>query len=134
VSAPNLHVPPKGGLSTADRLRPHDTGCMTAAGTARVTSPRLVGRDDELEALGEFASALRDRQPRLALIRGRAGMGKTRLVTEAATARHARRARHANHRASAAQGRLHPPAGAVSDVRAPANLSIRAMNSCNIFS
>jgi AAA ATPase domain len=84
VSTPNLHVPPKGGLSTADRLPPHDTGCMTPAGTARVTSPRLVGRNDELEALGEFASALRDRQPHVALIRGRAGMGKTRLVTEAA--------------------------------------------------
>jgi DNA-binding CsgD family transcriptional regulator len=66
-----------------DRRLPHDTGCMTAASTRRVTSPRLVGRDDELKALGEFASALRDRQPRVALIRGRAGMGKTRLVTEA---------------------------------------------------
>jgi DNA-binding CsgD family transcriptional regulator len=70
--------------STADRPPPHDTGCMTAGGTARATSPRLVGRDDELEALGEFAAALRDRQPHVALIRGRAGMGKTRLVTEAA--------------------------------------------------
>ena len=56
---------------------------MTAAGRARVTSPRLVGRDDELDALGEFASVLRDRHPRVALIGGRAGMGKTRLVTEA---------------------------------------------------
>lgn len=56
---------------------------MTAAGRARVTSPRLVGRDDELDALGEFASVLRDRRPRVALIGGRAGMGKTRLVTEA---------------------------------------------------
>jgi DNA-binding CsgD family transcriptional regulator len=56
---------------------------MTPAGTARVTSPRLVGRDDELEVLGEFASGLRERQPRVALISGRAGMGKTRLVTEA---------------------------------------------------
>jgi predicted ATPase len=43
----------------------------------------LVGRDDELDALGDFASALRDRHPRVALICGRAGMGKTRLVTEA---------------------------------------------------
>ena len=44
----------------------------------------MVGRDAELKALGEFATSLRDRQPRVALIRGRAGMGKTRLVTEAA--------------------------------------------------
>lgn len=50
---------------------------------SRVTSPRLVGRDEELQALVEFASELDDRQPRVALICGRAGMGKTRLVNEA---------------------------------------------------
>ena len=64
-------------------VTPHNTGFMTAAGRARVTSPRLVGRDYEWDALGEFASVLRDRHPRVALIGGRAGMGKTRLVTEA---------------------------------------------------
>ena len=50
---------------------------------SRVTSPRIVGRDEELQALGEFASELGDLRPRVTLICARSGMGKTRLITEA---------------------------------------------------
>jgi ATP/maltotriose-dependent transcriptional regulator MalT len=44
----------------------------------------MVGRDRELGALGEFVAGLREGEPGVALVHGRAGMGKTRLVTEAA--------------------------------------------------
>lgn len=56
---------------------------MSPAVAPRATSARMVGRDLELRALGEFVAALREGEPGVALVCGRAGMGKTRLVTEA---------------------------------------------------
>ncbi len=44
----------------------------------------MVGREEELRALGGFISGLREGEPAVALVYGRAGMGKSRLVTEAA--------------------------------------------------
>jgi DNA-binding CsgD family transcriptional regulator len=47
-----------------------------------MTSPILVGRAAELDALRSAALATRDRQSRIVLIGGDAGIGKTRLVSE----------------------------------------------------
>jgi len=52
---------------------------------SRVTSPRLVGREDEVRALVDFGNGLVNRAPGVALVSGRAGMGKSRLVAEATT-------------------------------------------------
>lgn len=57
---------------------------MSPAVAPRAASLRMVGRDPELRALGEFVAGLREREPGVALVYGRAGMGKTRLVSEAA--------------------------------------------------
>lgn len=51
----------------------------------RVTSPRLVGREDEVRALVECGTRPSGRVPAVALVSGRAGMGKSRLVEEATT-------------------------------------------------
>jgi DNA-binding CsgD family transcriptional regulator/tetratricopeptide (TPR) repeat protein len=56
------------------------------AGT--LSSPRLVGRADELAALGDALRKAVDGEPSFVLIGGDAGLGKTRLVSEfAGTAR-----------------------------------------------
>ena len=44
----------------------------------------MVGRDPELRALDELVAGLSEREPGVALVYGRAGMGKTRLISEAA--------------------------------------------------
>jgi hypothetical protein len=57
---------------------------MSPALVPRATSLTMVGRDAELAALSEFLVGLREREPGVALVYGRAGMGKTRLISEAA--------------------------------------------------
>ncbi|HEY3001454.1 MAG TPA: AAA family ATPase, partial [Kribbellaceae bacterium] len=50
----------------------------------RVTSRQLVGRTDQLAALRSATDAVAVGESRVILIAGDAGIGKTRLVTEAA--------------------------------------------------
>ncbi|WP_405142219.1 AAA family ATPase [Sphaerisporangium sp. NBC_01403] len=50
----------------------------------RVFSPVLVGRDDELELIGDRLAAARDRRGDTVFVLGDAGIGKTRLVGESA--------------------------------------------------
>jgi DNA-binding CsgD family transcriptional regulator len=47
---------------------------------ARISSTAMIGRDDVLDALDSSLSSAADGQPRIALISGEAGIGKTRLV------------------------------------------------------
>lgn len=54
-----------------------DDPCM-----ARVRSREMVGRDRDLATLLDLAEAARGSRPRLALVTGEAGIGKTRLVQE----------------------------------------------------
>ena len=49
----------------------------------RVASPLMIGREPELNALVELVHAPRSSAAAVALVGGRAGMGKTRLVAEA---------------------------------------------------
>jgi hypothetical protein len=58
---------------------------MNRGSRARVTSPQLVGRDDDVRALVECGTSLVSQAPAVALVSGRAGMGKSRLVAEATT-------------------------------------------------
>ncbi len=55
----------------------------------RATSPVLIGRDAQLADLGRALDAASDRSGAVALVRGEAGVGKTRLV--GALAEHAQR-------------------------------------------
>ena len=50
------------------------------------TAPSFIGRSAEMERLRELWDAARAGQPHLVLVRGSAGVGKTRLVTELAKA------------------------------------------------
>ncbi|MEF2162652.1 ATP-binding protein, partial [Pseudomonas aeruginosa] len=54
----------------------HDTG-------ASLTGKRFIGRRDELERVHGLLAAARDSRPGLVLITGEAGIGKSRLITEA---------------------------------------------------
>jgi DNA-binding CsgD family transcriptional regulator/tetratricopeptide (TPR) repeat protein len=74
------HRPPQAGGLAARR----HTGPMAA----RVTSDRLIGRQDELAELRAALGAAAAGRPSLALVAGESGVGKTRLVRELAT--HAR--------------------------------------------
>ncbi|KAA1418960.1 AAA family ATPase [Nocardioides humilatus] len=49
---------------------------------ARVRSRQMVGRDRDLATLLDLAEAVRTGEPRLALVMGEAGIGKTRLTQE----------------------------------------------------
>ena len=49
---------------------------------ARVSSPTMVGRDDELERLETAWRVTVDGEPQLILVSGEAGIGKTRLASE----------------------------------------------------
>ena len=71
--------------SAANAARRH-TGPMAA----RVTSDRLIGRQDELAELRAALGAAVAGRPSLALVAGESGVGKTRLVRELAA--HAREA------------------------------------------
>jgi hypothetical protein len=57
---------------------------MSPAVVPRATCLNMVGRDPELAALSEFVTGLREGEPGVALVYGRAGMGKTRLISETA--------------------------------------------------
>jgi hypothetical protein len=46
-------------------------------------STRLVGREADLELLRDSVALAREREPRLVVVDGQAGIGKTRLVEEA---------------------------------------------------
>src|SRR5687768_15585892 len=50
----------------------------------RVSSPQLVGRDDVLAALAAAWEQAAEGNPRLVLVAGDAGVGKTRLARELA--------------------------------------------------
>jgi DNA-binding CsgD family transcriptional regulator/tetratricopeptide (TPR) repeat protein len=52
----------------------------------RVASPDFIGRARELDALSDAIARGRDGDPSMALVGGDAGIGKTRLVSEAAAA------------------------------------------------
>ena len=56
----------------------------------RISSPILVGRERDVVALTREIDAAADGAPRFVVIRGEAGIGKTRLVQEATTAARAR--------------------------------------------
>lgn len=49
---------------------------------ALASSPRMVGRRDELDSLLDAFDEGRDGHPRTAIVRGEAGIGKTRLIQE----------------------------------------------------
>ncbi len=49
----------------------------------RMASPLMIGHERKLNALADFARGWRPGLPSVALVSGRAGMGKTRLVSEA---------------------------------------------------
>jgi hypothetical protein len=66
---------------------------MTSSVRRRVSSHRLVGRDDELDAVLAWARALHAGEPSAVLVSGRAGMGKSRLVEELGRRLAAERAR-----------------------------------------
>lgn len=51
----------------------------------RVTSPTVIGRDAELASIAQAVASAKAGQPRIMLIAGDAGIGKTRLITEACT-------------------------------------------------
>lgn len=53
-------------------------------GTARTSSARFVGREQELTRLTELLDQAADGRPSFALVAGEAGIGKTRLVRELA--------------------------------------------------
>jgi DNA-binding CsgD family transcriptional regulator len=55
---------------------------MGSATGLRVSSPLLIGRDEQVRALVDFAAGLREGEPGVAVVAGRAGSGKTRLVAE----------------------------------------------------
>lgn len=57
---------------------------MAPTKALRTASPVMVGRESELIALARLGHDLRPGAPAVALVSGRAGMGKTRLVSEAA--------------------------------------------------
>ena len=57
---------------------------MTSSVRRRVSSHRLVGRDEELDAVLAWIRALYAGAPSVVLVSGRAGMGKSRLVEEVA--------------------------------------------------
>ena len=52
----------------------------------RVTSATVIGRREELAAIGAAVASARSGQPRIVLVGGEAGIGKTRLITEACAA------------------------------------------------
>ncbi|WP_059362433.1 helix-turn-helix transcriptional regulator [Lentzea aerocolonigenes] len=56
---------------------------MAPVARPRVASPVMIGREPELAALVELVHALRPDVAATALVSGRAGMGKTRLIAEA---------------------------------------------------
>ena len=59
------------------------TGARLAPVPGRVSSPRLIGRGDELARLDAlFTAADEDAQPGLYVVGGEAGVGKSRLVAE----------------------------------------------------
>lgn len=64
------------------RLHLADTDFMSATMRLRVSSPLLIGRDQELSVLSDFVANLRFGEPAVALVSGRAGSGKTRLISE----------------------------------------------------
>jgi MoxR-like ATPase len=55
---------------------------MTSPIRRRLNSYRLVGCDDELDAVLAWASALYAGEPNAVMVFGPAGMGKSRLVEE----------------------------------------------------
>src|SRR5688500_11641818 len=73
---------PRSSRALAVRLtRP--TGSASMECMSGATLSRLVGRDAELARLLEAVTTARSGQPTLVLVEGEAGIGKTRLVTEA---------------------------------------------------
>src|SRR5689334_21211641 len=65
-------------------LAPSPTGGHDRAMRRNLVSPILVGRDAELGVLMEALQAAMEGEPGVVLIGGEAGVGKTRLVEEAA--------------------------------------------------
>ncbi len=55
---------------------------------ARPERTPLIGRDEQLERLLDLLDAAPDSEPRAAVLRGEAGIGKTRLITELARRLH----------------------------------------------
>ncbi len=89
---------PAGALAIKGLDDPVDAWRVRACRAAAAVAPPLVGRDDELRQLeAALASVEARRSGRFVLLRGEAGIGKTRLV-EAFTA-HAQAAGFANHAA-----------------------------------
>ena len=60
------------------------TASVSAQGTGVRSSTPLRGRDQELEAIGEHISAARSSAGSVVTIAGDPGLGKTRLLEEAA--------------------------------------------------
>src|SRR5262245_42936748 len=70
---------------TRDALQGFPDHHMQAPTDTSIVSPILIGRTSDLAALARLAEQIRDRAggPRVALIAGEAGVGKSRLVAEA---------------------------------------------------
>jgi DNA-binding SARP family transcriptional activator/lipopolysaccharide biosynthesis regulator YciM len=81
---------------------------------------RLVGRETEMNALLAALEAMADGQPRLALIAGEAGLGKTRLAHELA-----RRANERN--LPVLIGRVYEPVGAIGELPLPYGPFVEAL-------
>src|SRR5215475_8523891 len=71
-------------LNSAWQDEASHTAGMAPVSAPRTASPVMVGREHELEVLAELSRGLRSGAPAVALVGGPAGMGKSRLVSEAA--------------------------------------------------
>ena len=84
---PSERACPSAPLAGSRATKPADTGPRTRqAGVMGRAWGRFVGRGSELSRLGECVARARDREQMVALVEGDAGIGKSRLVTEALAA------------------------------------------------
>ncbi len=82
-------VPPADSVRVADAIASHDSATLPAPLAARSDDVSFVGRRVEMTHLERsYRSAIDDGHPRLDIVVGEAGVGKTRLAAEFAAACH----------------------------------------------